>query len=141
MPTLNVNRVAGQSGLRPFLVTKRVSRPISDVSIRREFLHGGMSLIDTDASIAIARRLSELLRENARLQAEVQALGGILRSAVLHREAPKAWSLALKQMRNTPEYRTVAEQYAEQIARLERSANAREIQQILACQGHPCRLN
>jgi hypothetical protein len=93
-----------------------------------------------DASLAIARHFSDLLRENARLQAEVNALGGILRSAVLHREVPKAWSIALKQMRNTPEYRTVAEQHAEVTARLERSATTREIQQILD-KIHPRRLN
>jgi hypothetical protein len=97
--------------------------------------------MDTDASIAIARQFADLLRENARLQAEVQALGGILRSAVLHREVPKAWSISLKQMRNSPEYHTVAEQYAEQIVRLEKAANTREIQQILANQVHPRRLN
>jgi hypothetical protein len=98
-------------------------------------------LIDADASVAIARQFADLLRENARLQAEVHALGGILRSAVLHREVPKAWSISLKRMRNTPEYRTVAEQYAEQIASLERSANTREIQQALANQVHSHRLN
>jgi hypothetical protein len=97
--------------------------------------------MDTDASIAIARQFADLLRENARLQAEVHALGGILRSAVLHREVPKAWSNSLKQMRNTVDYRTFAEQYDELIARLERSANTREIHQVLANQVHPRRLN
>jgi hypothetical protein len=97
--------------------------------------------METDTSIAFAQRLADLLQENARLQAEVQALGGILRSAVLHREVPKAWSITLKQMRNSPEYHTIAEQYAEQIVRLEKAGNIREIQQILANQFDPRRLN
>jgi len=98
-------------------------------------------VIDMDASIDIARRFADLLRENARLQAEVHALGGILRSAVLHREVPKAWSISLKHMRKTAEYRALAEQNAEQIARLERCANTNEIRQIIANQIHPHRLN
>jgi hypothetical protein len=119
----------------------RLQADVGRLSICWKSMYGGNGLIDTDASIGVAQRFADLLRENARLQAEVQALGGILRSAVLHREVPKAWSISLKQMRNTPEYRTVAEQYAEQIARLERSANTREIQQILADKIHPHRLN
>ena len=119
----------------------RLYAGIGRLSIDGKLMYGGKSLIDTDASIAIARQFADLLRENARLQAEVHALGGILRSAVLHREVPKAWSIPLKQMRYTPEYRTVAGQYAEQIARLERSANTREIQQIIANQTHPHHLN
>jgi hypothetical protein len=85
----------------------------------------------SDASIEIARRLADLLRENARLQAEVHSLAAILRSAVLHREIPKGWSADLKRMRSTPEYRTVAEQHADVISRLERSASSHEVRQIL----------
>jgi hypothetical protein len=87
--------------------------------------------VEPDASIEIARQLADLLRENARLQAEVHSLTAILRSAVLHREAPKGWSADLKRMRSTPEYKTIAEQYTAVVARLERSATAREVRQIL----------
>ena len=97
--------------------------------------------MDTDTSISIARQFADLLRENARLHAEVQARGGILRSAVLHREVPKAWSSSLQRMRNTLEYRTISEQYAKQIERLERSADSREITQILSNTSDFQRLN
>lgn len=63
--------------------------------------------MESDSSIELARQLADLLRENARLQAEVHSLGAILRSAVLHREVPKGWSADLKRMRNTPEYQTI----------------------------------
>lgn len=88
--------------------------------------------MELDSSIELARQLADLLRENARLQAEVHSLGAILRSAVLHREVPKGWSADLKRMRTTPEYQTIAEQYARLVIRLERSATSREASQLLA---------
>lgn len=87
--------------------------------------------MEDDVSIALAHQLADLLRENGRLQAEVHSLGGILSSAVLHREIPKGRSQTLKRMRNTSEYRAIAEQYAQLITRLERSANAREVRGVL----------
>ena len=97
--------------------------------------------MESDSSIELGRKLADLLRENARLEAEVHSLGAILRSAVLHREVPKGWSADLKRMRATPEYRIIAEQHATIIARLERSATAREASQILARGTHPRRIN
>jgi len=97
--------------------------------------------MESDASIEIARHLADLLRENARLQAEVHSLGAILRSAVVHREIPKGWSADLKRMRSTPEYRTIAEQHAIAITRLERSATSREVRQILIQSPQSRRLN
>jgi hypothetical protein len=97
--------------------------------------------MDPDVSIEIARRLAELLKENARLQAEVHSLGAILRSAVLHREVPKGWSADLKRMRSTPEYRTIAEQYAAVTSRLEGSASSQELRQILTQDTHSRRIN
>lgn len=97
--------------------------------------------MEDDTSIALAHQLADLLRENARLQAEVHSLGGILRSAVLHREVPEGWSQILKQMRNTSEYRAIAEQYAQLITRLERSASARELGGALKGTPHSRRVN
>jgi hypothetical protein len=116
---------------------ERLQAGIGRLSIGGKLMYGGKSLIDTDTKIAFARQFADLLRENARLQGEVHALGGILCSAVLHWEVPRARSISLKQMRNTPEYRTVDEQNAEQIPRLERSANIREVRQTLANQIRP----
>ena len=97
--------------------------------------------MESDASIAIAHYLSDLLRENARLQAEVHSLGAILRSAVQHREIPKGWSAALKRMRTTLEYRAVAAQHDTLITQLERSAATRDIRQILANRAESRRVN
>ena len=97
--------------------------------------------MESDASIAIARYLADLLRENARLQAEVHSLGAILRSSVQHREIPKGWSAVLKRMRSTLEYRVVAAQHDSLITQLERSAATRDIRQILGNRADSRRLN
>ena len=87
--------------------------------------------MESDSSVALARQLADLLRENARLQAEVHSLGAILRSAVLHREVPKSWSADLKRIRKAPEYRIIADQYTTVTTQLEKSATSREVSQLL----------
>lgn len=88
--------------------------------------------MESDASVAIALYLADLLRENALLRAENHSLGAILRSAVQHRETPKGWSATLKHMRVSPEYAAVAGQHNTLITLLEKSATTRDIRQILA---------
>jgi hypothetical protein len=68
-----------------------------------------------------------LIRDYCRLEAEVQALASILKYVESQGHLPEGgWLATLEEMRTTPEYRSVSEQYEPLLRRAERSADLAE---------------
>jgi lipopolysaccharide biosynthesis regulator YciM len=66
------------------------------------------------------RALAAFLREHMKLIAENLALRAILDSNAAHEQAPVDWQDNLEQLRQTPEYRAIVEDFEPQIAQIER---------------------
>jgi hypothetical protein len=69
------------------------------------------------------KKFAGLLRDYCRLQAEVRALAAILETAVTLNVPPVGWLDRLMEMRQTLEYRSIAEQYEPQIRQGEQAAD------------------
>ena len=79
----------------------------------------------------LMRVFAQLLRDRFQLEADVASLASILEGAVLMDQPPFGWLEALKQMRETVEYRNTSEQYAQQLAQVEKIADAVEWENFL----------
>ena len=66
------------------------------------------------------RALAAFLREHMKLIAENLALRAILDSSAAHEQAPVDWQDNLEELRRTPEYRAIVEEFEPQIAQIER---------------------
>ena len=79
------------------------------------------------------RQLAALMRDYLRLQADARSLASILTYVDTQHELPVGgWLATLKAMRETPEYRKIAEQYEPQFRAVEDAADVEECQQLLA---------
>ena len=74
----------------------------------------------TEMTAEQRRALAAFLREHMRLIAENLALGAILDSSAAHEQAPVDWQDNLEQLRQTPEYRAIVEEFEQPIAQIER---------------------
>jgi hypothetical protein len=78
------------------------------------------------------RKLLELLRDYSRLQAEVQSLAAILKYVEDQGCLPSdGWLASLKAMRETPQYRSIAEQHEPLFLRAEQSLDVNEVEHLL----------
>jgi hypothetical protein len=77
------------------------------------------------------RAFVKLIREHFRLQADIRMLAAILESAATFNHPPFGWLEALRLGRSTPEYRNISQQYAQQLAHIEQSAEATELDQLI----------
>jgi len=66
------------------------------------------------------RAVAAFLREHMKLIAENLALRAILDSSAAHEQAPVNWQDNLEELRRTPEYRAIVEEFEPQIAQIER---------------------
>ena len=66
------------------------------------------------------RALAAFLREHMKLIAENLGLRAILDSSAAHEQAPVDWQDNLEELRRTPEYRAIVEEFEPQIAQIER---------------------
>jgi hypothetical protein len=81
----------------------------------------------------LGRTLVALMREHLRLQADLRSLAAILAYAETENHLPsEGWLATLKVMRQTPEYRTISEQYEPLFLSAEQAADLAECQQLLA---------
>ena len=79
-----------------------------------------------------SRKFIELLRENMMLRAEVWSLASILTYVETQGHLPiEGWLATLKEMRRTPEYRNISEQYESLFARVEQAADVNEAVRLL----------
>ena len=79
-----------------------------------------------------SRKFIELLREHMVLQAEVRSLASILTYVETQGHLPiEGWLATLKEMRQTPEYRKISEQYEPLFARVEQAADVTEALQLI----------
>ena len=66
------------------------------------------------------RALAAFLREHMKLIAENLALRAILDSSAAHEQPAVDWQENLEELRRTPEYRAIVEEFEPQIAQIER---------------------
>jgi hypothetical protein len=78
-----------------------------------------------------SRKFVELVRDYLLLQAEVRSLASILLAAEKANIAPVGWLEDLKVLRQTPEYRSIAEQSEPLFARILAAADEKEVDQLL----------
>jgi hypothetical protein len=78
------------------------------------------------------RVLVKLIREHFRLQADVRLLGALLETALATDQPPHGWQEALRQGRLQPEYRSISEQYAPQLAHVEQTLDMKELEKLIA---------
>lgn len=79
-----------------------------------------------------SRKFIELLREHMMLRAEVRSLASILTYVETQGHLPiEDWLATLKEMRQTPEYRNISEQYESLFARVEQAADVNEAVRLL----------
>jgi hypothetical protein len=77
------------------------------------------------------RVIVRLIREHFRLQAEVKLLAALLETAVALNQPPNRWPEALRQGRLQREYRSISEQYASQLAHVEQTLDAKELEKLI----------
>lgn len=78
-----------------------------------------------------ASGLSDLLKENMVLRAEIATLVDILRMSELTECLPHDWLSRLKQARHTETYLNIANEYDAQLAKLDHAASREEIEEVL----------
>ncbi len=79
------------------------------------------------------RKLLQLLRAYTQLQAEYSSLASILTYVETQGHLPtEGWLATLKEMRLTPEYRRISEQYESLFLRAEQSLDVNEAEQLIA---------
>ena len=77
------------------------------------------------------RAFTKVIREHFKLRAEVVTLAAMLEIAEQLNQPPIGWLKALKLARTKQEYRNISEQFEPQLAELERSAGATELDRLL----------
>jgi hypothetical protein len=77
------------------------------------------------------REFVKLIREQSRLQADIRLLAAILQTCTALNQPPLDWQEKLRLGRLTPEYRNICQQYEPQLAELERSLDASELDRLL----------
>jgi hypothetical protein len=78
------------------------------------------------------RNLIALIREYSRLEAEAKSLASILRYVEAEGHLPtEGWLASLEEMRKTPEYRSISEQYEPLLLRAEQAADLAEVESLL----------
>ena len=70
-----------------------------------------------------SHKLVELLRENMRLRAEIEALVNILDVTEMTGQLPADWRSDLKERRQTGPYRNISEQYEPLLKEIEESGD------------------
>lgn len=83
------------------------------------------------AKITFTRMLADLLRDYAKLQADCRTFVAILGNSEKFEAVPTGWADSLSQMRETPEYQSISQQYDEVILRFEETADVHEVLQVL----------
>jgi hypothetical protein len=90
-------------------------------------------MIVTNPNPKFNRTLVAMMREHLRLQADVRSLASILIYAETENHLPtEGWLATLKGLRQTPEYRSISEQYEPLFLSAEQAADLAECQQLLA---------
>lgn len=77
------------------------------------------------------RKLAEVMREHARLEADIRALASILTIAEEQEQVPHEWLTALKALRLESEYQKISGQYDSLISEVERASEAMDIENLL----------
>ena len=73
----------------------------------------------------------KLVREHFRLQADVRMLASLLETSLALNQLPHGWLDALRLGRLQPEYRSISEQYASQLAHIEQTLDAKELEKLI----------
>ena len=78
------------------------------------------------------RNLIALIREYARLEAEVKSLASVLNYVETEGHLPiEGWLATLKDMRETPQYRTISERYEPLLLHAEQTVDLAEVESLL----------
>lgn len=77
------------------------------------------------------RVVVKLIREHFRLQAEIKLLAAVIETAVALNQPPLGWEEALRKGRLQPEYRSISQQYASQLAHVEQTLDAKELERLI----------